>query len=117
MDILWLDLCSTCVCRRKWSSTCRPRSCLALCCAGAQVETRWHRGRAVRRRHCAAGGAPDNFGRRRRGGPRPKKSAAGRRGVGGQKHFFLRFTKKFRSILKIFLGTFLVIKALRFVCK
>ena len=47
-------------------------------------------------------------------------SAAARRrskkiggGVGGQKHFF-RFTKEFRSILKIFLGTFLVIKALRF---
>ena len=36
------------------------------------------------------------------------------RGVGGQKHYFLRFTKKFRSILKIFLGTFLVIKAVRF---
>ena len=28
--------------------------------------------------------------------------------------FFIRFTKKFRSILKIFLGTLLVIKALRF---
>jgi len=41
-------------------------------------------------------------------------AAAARRGVGGQKHFFLRFKKKFRSILKIFLGTFLVIKALRF---
>ena len=27
---------------------------------------------------------------------------AARRGVGGQKHLFLRFTKKFRSILKIF---------------
>ena len=50
--------------------------------------------RAVRRRHCVGGGAPVNF--------RPKKSAAARRGVGGQKHFLLRFTKKFRSILKIF---------------
>ena len=61
----------------------------------------------MRRRHCVGGGgAPVNFG--------PKKSAAAaRRGVGGQKHFFIRFTKKFRSILKIFLGTFLVIKALR----
>ena len=34
--------------------------------------------------------------------------------MGGQKHFFLRFTKKIRSIYKIFLGTCLVIKALRF---
>ena len=31
----------------------------------------------------------------------PKKSAAAQRGVDGQKQFFLRFTKKFRSILKI----------------
>ena len=62
--------------------------------------------RAVRRRHCVGGGAPVNFG--------PKKSAAAaRRGVIGQKHF-LRFTKKIRSILKIFLGTLLVIKALTF---
>ena len=50
--------------------------------------------RAVRRRHCVGGGAPVNFG--------------------GQKQFFLRITKKFRSILKIFVGTCLVIKALRF---
>jgi len=56
--------------------------------------------RAVRRRHCVGGCAPVN--RRRR------------RGVDGPKYYFLRFTKKFRSILKIFLGTFLVIKALRF---
>src|SRR6218665_1590650 len=82
--------------------------------------------RAVRRRHCVGGGAPVNFGRRRRRAARPKKTAAGgrggraqksrrrRRGVDGPKYFFLRFTKKFRSILKIFLGTFLVIKALRF---
>src|SRR6218665_3978241 len=55
----------------------------------------------MRRRHCV-GGAPVNFGLRRR------------RGMGGQKQFFLRFTKKIRSILKIFLGTFLVVKALRF---
>jgi len=69
----------------------------------------------VRRRHCVGGGAPVNFGRRRRRAAGPKKSAAAaRRGVGGQKQFFLRFTNKFRSILKIFLGTFLVIKALRF---
>src|SRR6218665_3835891 len=34
---------------------------------------------------------------------------------GRPKTFFLRFTKQFRSILKIFLGTFFVIKALRFV--
>ena len=33
---------------------------------------------------------------------------------GRPKTFFIRFTKKFRSILKIFLGTFLAIKALRF---
>src|SRR6218665_102164 len=32
--------------------------------------------------------------------------SAARRGVDGQKHFFQRFTKKFRSFLKIFLGTF-----------
>src|SRR6218665_80514 len=48
------------------------------------------------------------------GAPPVKKDRRRRRGVGGQKHFFLRFTKKFRSILKIFLGIFLVIKALRF---
>ena len=47
-------------------------------------------------------------------GLKKSAAAAARRGVGGQKHLFLRFTKKFRSILKIFLGTFLVIKALRF---
>src|SRR6218665_2756220 len=78
--------------------------------------TNYCRSRAVRRRHCVGGGAPVNFGRRRRRAAGPKKSAAAaaRRGVGGQKHYFLRFTKKFRSILKIFLGTFLVIKALRF---
>src|SRR6218665_1589743 len=68
--------------------------------------------RAARRRHCVGGGAPVNFGRRRRRAAGPKKSAAARRGR--PKHFFLRFTKKFRSILKIFLGTVLVIKALRF---
>ena len=33
---------------------------------------------------------------------------------GGPNQFFIRFTNKFSSILKIFLGTFLVIKALRF---
>src|SRR6218665_955397 len=73
--------------------------------------------RAVRRCHCVGGGAPVNFGRRRRRGGRAakkKRAGGGGGGVGGQKHFFLRFTKKFRSILKIFLGTFLVIKALRF---
>ena len=48
------------------------------------------------------------------GGAPPVQKNRRRRGVGGQKQFFLRFTKKFRSILKIFLGTFLVIKALRF---
>src|SRR6218665_533283 len=74
------------------------------------------RDRAVRRRHCVGGGAPVNFGRRRRRAAGPKKSAAAGAapGVDGPKYFFLRFTKKFRSILKIFLGTFLVIKALRF---
>src|SRR6218665_3970765 len=52
--------------------------------------------------------------------PPVQKNRRRRRGVGAarrgrQKTFFLRFTKKFRSILKIFfLGTFLVIKALRF---
>src|SRR6218665_2494153 len=71
--------------------------------------------RAFRRLHCVGGGAPVNFGRRRRAaGSKKSAAAAARRGVGDQKHFFLRFTKKFRSILKIFLGTFLVIKALRF---
>src|SRR6218665_4040334 len=48
------------------------------------------------------------------GGAPPVQKNRRRRGVGGQKYFFLRFTKKFRSILKIFFGTFLVIKALRF---
>src|SRR6218665_1441701 len=48
------------------------------------------------------------------GGAPPVPKNRRRRGVGDQKHFFLRFTKKFRSILKIFLGTLLVIKALRF---
>jgi len=46
--------------------------------------------------------------------PAQKNRRRRRRGVGGQKQFFLRFTKKFRSILNIFLGTFLVIKAVRF---
>ena len=58
--------------------------------------------RAVRRRHCVGGGAP------------PVQKNRRRRGVGGQNSFFLIFTKKFRSILNIFLLTFLVIKALRF---
>src|SRR6218665_375979 len=48
------------------------------------------------------------------GAPTVQKNRRRRRGVGGQKQFFLRFTKKLRSILKIFLGTSLVIKALRF---
>src|SRR6218665_4169934 len=53
--------------------------------------------RAVRRRHCVGGGAPVNFGRRRRRDAGPKKTAdaAARRGVGGQKQIFLRFTKNF----------------------
>src|SRR6218665_2439117 len=46
--------------------------------------------------------------------PVQKNRRRRRRDVSGQKQFFLRFTKKFRSILKIFLGTFLLIKALRF---
>src|SRR6218665_1323547 len=63
--------------------------------------------RAVRRRHCVGGGAPVNFGRRRRAaGPQKSAAAAAWRGVGGQKHFFLRFTNKFRSILKNFLRNF-----------
>src|SRR6218665_246084 len=73
--------------------------------------------RAVRRRHCVGGGAPVNFGRRRRRGARRQKKAAGGGAAGGwaaKNSFFLRFTKKCRSILKIFLGTFLVNKALRF---
>src|SRR6218665_4155048 len=75
--------------------------------------------RAVRRRHCAGGGARVNFGRRRRRPAGSKKSAAAaaRRGVGCQKHFVLRFTKKFCkfcSILKIFLRTFLFVKTFRF---
>src|SRR6218665_3708610 len=52
--------------------------------------------RAVRRRRCVGGGAP----------PVQKSRRRRRRGVGGQKQLFLRSTKKFRSILKIFLGTF-----------
>src|SRR6218665_2908399 len=67
--------------------------------------------RAACQRHCVGGGAPVNFGRRRRA-TGPKKSAAARRGR--PKRFFLRFTKTFCSILKIFLGIFLIIKALRF---
>src|SRR6218665_3127117 len=71
--------------------------------------------RAGRRLHWVGGGAPVNFGRRRRAAG-PKKSAAARRGaeLAAKNSFFLRFTKKCRSILKIFLGTFSVIKALRF---
>ena len=45
---------------------------------------------------------------------RSKKIGGGAARRGRPNTFFLRFTKKFRSILKIFLGTFLVIKALRF---
>ena len=49
------------------------------------------------------------------GAPSVQKIRRGRRrGVGGQKHFFLRFTKIFCSILKMFLGIFVVIKALSF---
>jgi len=63
----------------------------------------------VRRRHCVGGGARlISVGGG--GAPLVQKNRRG----SGQKHFFLRFTKKFRSILKIFLGTFLVINALRF---
>src|SRR6218665_2665230 len=71
---------------------------------------------AARRSICVGGGAAVSWGRRGRRAAGPKKSAAAaaRRGAGGQKQFFLRFTKKCRSILKIFLRTFLVIKALRF---
>src|SRR6218665_1378271 len=62
--------------------------------------------------------APTSLCRRRRAGQFRSAAAARRRskkiGGGGQKQLFLRFMKKFRSILKIFLGTFLVIKALRF---
>src|SRR6218665_2362941 len=51
--------------------------------------------RAVRRRHCVGGGAPVNFGRRRRA-PRPQKTAGGARGGGGgaKKIFFLKLHKK-----------------------
>src|SRR6218665_1493695 len=59
---------------------------------------------AARRSISVGGGAP----------PVQKSRRRRRRGAGGQKQFFLRFTKKFRYILKIFLGPFLVIKALRF---
>src|SRR6218665_3320388 len=89
-----------------------PAACMQAASIAVCVGTR-----AVRRRHCVGGGAPVNFGRRGRRAAGPKKSAAAaaeRGGVGGQKQFFLRYTNKFRSILKIFLGTFLVIKALRF---
>src|SRR6218665_4147795 len=58
---------------------------------------------AARRPISVGGGAVPKNRRRRRGAAWAAK-----------KQFFLRFTKKFRSILKIFLGTFLVIKALRF---
>ena len=56
-------------------------------------------GRAVRRRHYDCG-APVSFGRRLRRAAGPKKSAAARRGVGGQRMFF-KDSQKFRSILKI----------------
>src|SRR6218665_3965153 len=51
------------------------------------------------------------------GAPPAQKNRRRRRGGAAwaaKNSFFLRFTKKCRSILKIFLGTFLVIKALRF---
>src|SRR6218665_2982607 len=60
-----------------------------------------HHSRAVRRRHCVGGGAPVNFGRRRRAGqfwpaaPFPKKSAATRGGIAGQKFFFKYSRKNF----------------------
>src|SRR6218665_2408130 len=45
---------------------------------------------------------------------RTQKIGGGAARRGRPKTFFIRFTNKFRSILKIVLGTFLVIKALRF---
>src|SRR6218665_1394201 len=69
--------------------------------------------RAVRRRHCVGGGARVNFGRRRRRATGPKKSAAAAARRGRPKTDFSKIHEKFRSILKMFLGTFLVIKALR----
>ena len=70
--------------------------------------------RAVRRRHCVGGFAPVNFGRRRRGAAGPKKSAAARRGVGGQKHFFSKIHEQISFYPQNFLRNCLVIKALRF---
>ena len=68
----------------------------------------------MRRRHFVGGGAPVNFGRRRRRAVGPKKSAAAAAARRGRpKTEFSKIHEKFRSILKMFLGTFLVIKALR----
>src|SRR6218665_2916286 len=50
-----------------------------------------YRSRAVRRRHCVGGGAPVNFGRRRRRAAGPTKSAAARR---GRPKFFSRIHDK-----------------------
>src|SRR6218665_3758044 len=66
---------------------------------------------AVRQRHGVGGGAPVTFGRRRRCAAGPKISSAwaarrGRRGVGGEKNFFQRFPKKFRSILKFLMTNY-----------
>jgi len=51
----------------------------------------------VRRRHCVGGGAPVNFGRRRRAGPKKSTVAAARRGAAFGANFF-----KFRYIVKTF---------------
>src|SRR6218665_1059135 len=78
-----------------------------------------HHSRAVRRRHCVGGGAPVNFGRRRRAGqfrsaaaarPPGKKIGGGggatRRGVGGQKQFFSKIHEKMSFYPQNFLRNF-----------
>src|SRR6218665_2073130 len=59
--------------------------------------------RAVRRRHCVGGGAPVNFGRRRRAAG-PKKSAAARRGR--PKIFFSKIHEKISFYPQNFLRNF-----------
>ena len=73
----------------------------------SSCDRRTNRGRAVRRRHCVS-----QF--RSAAARRSKKIGGGAARRGRPKTFFSKIHEKFRSILKIFLGTFLVIKSLRF---
>jgi len=66
-----------------------------------------HGSRALRRRHCVGGGAPVNFGRRRRA-PGPKSRR--RRGVGGQKiNFVSKVPENISCYHQNFLMTFFAI--------